>query len=269
VVSDYTGSTKTVTLTAGVTFTAAATDNISFFPPANARWFAALATVALPLTPTTAGRALDVSAGGEAGIDWANIGSPTTAQNLSATNIDVDQVVASVSGAVGSVTGAVGSVAAGGITAASFAANAINAAKLDPDVTTELQAGLATAAALTVIDDFLDTEIAAIKTVTDNLATAIELDGAVYRFTANALELAPSGGLDAAGIRAAIGMASANLDTQLGAIDDFLDTEVAAIKAKTDQLTFTVANTLNANIVYVNGTQVTGDGSPGSEWGPI
>lgn len=63
-----------------------------------------------PLSPTTEGRELDVTAGGEAGIDWANIGSPTTAQNLSATNIDVDQVVASVSGAVGSVTGAVGSV---------------------------------------------------------------------------------------------------------------------------------------------------------------
>jgi hypothetical protein len=48
------------------------------------------------LRPTTAGRTLDVSAGGEAGVDWANIGSPTTAVNLSATNIDVDQVVASV-----------------------------------------------------------------------------------------------------------------------------------------------------------------------------
>ena len=63
-----------------------------------------------PLSPTVTGRTLDVSAGGEAGVDWANVGSPTTALNLSATNIDVDQVVASVSGAVGSVTGAVGSV---------------------------------------------------------------------------------------------------------------------------------------------------------------
>jgi hypothetical protein len=35
VVSDYTGATKTVTLTAGTTFTAAATDNISFFPSVN------------------------------------------------------------------------------------------------------------------------------------------------------------------------------------------------------------------------------------------
>ena len=60
--------------------------------------------------PTNRNQSLDVSSGGEAGIDWANIGSHTTAQNLSSTNIDTDQVVASVSGSVGSVTGAVGSV---------------------------------------------------------------------------------------------------------------------------------------------------------------
>lgn len=37
--------------------------------------------------PTTADRTLDVSAGGEAGLDWANIGSPTTVQNLSGTTV--------------------------------------------------------------------------------------------------------------------------------------------------------------------------------------
>jgi hypothetical protein len=42
--------------------------------------------------------------------------------------------------------------------------------------------------------------------------------------------------LDAAGVRTAVGLASANLDTQLTAIDDYLDTEIAAIKAKTDNL---------------------------------
>lgn len=40
-----------------------------------------------PLQPTTAGRTLDVTATGEAGIDWANIGSPTTTVNLSGTTI--------------------------------------------------------------------------------------------------------------------------------------------------------------------------------------
>lgn len=39
------------------------------------------------LQPTTAGRTLDVSAGGEAGIDWANIGSPSTTQGLSGTTV--------------------------------------------------------------------------------------------------------------------------------------------------------------------------------------
>lgn len=46
VVSDYTGSTKTVTLTAGTTFTAAATDNISFYPPANVSYVGATAQTA-------------------------------------------------------------------------------------------------------------------------------------------------------------------------------------------------------------------------------
>jgi hypothetical protein len=86
------------------------------------------------LRPTTAGRTLDVSATGEAGIDWANVGSPTTALALTGTTIassqkvDVDTIktnpvanggtvtfptnatLASTTGAVGSVTGAVGSV---------------------------------------------------------------------------------------------------------------------------------------------------------------
>ena len=113
------------------------------------------------LRPTTAGRTLDVSAGGEAGVDWANVGSPTTALNLSGTNIDVDQVVASVSGAVGSVTGAVGSVTgavgsigAGGIATTSFAAGAINAAAIAADAigASELAADAATEIADAVLD---------------------------------------------------------------------------------------------------------------------
>lgn len=65
------------------------------------------AAVSSRLAPTTAGRTLDVTATGAAGIDWGNLENPTTAVNLSATNIDTDQVVASVTGAVGSVTGGV------------------------------------------------------------------------------------------------------------------------------------------------------------------
>lgn len=230
--------------------------------------------------PTVAARTLDVSATGEAGVDWANVGSPTTALALTGTTIATTQkvdletiktnpvvnagtvtfpttatlasttnitagtittvsgnvngsvgsvtgavgsvtgnvggnvtgsvgsvvgAVGSVTGAVGSVTGAVGSVtgnvggnvtgsvgsvvgavgsvtgnvggnvtgsvgsvATGGIAAASFAANAINAAALAADAVTEIQSGLST--------------------------------------------------LDAAGVRTAVGLASANLDTQLAAL---------------------------------------------------
>lgn len=46
-----------------------------------------LTTVALPLIPTVAGRTLDVSATGEAGIDWANVGTPGSTVSLSATTV--------------------------------------------------------------------------------------------------------------------------------------------------------------------------------------
>lgn len=42
--------------------------------------------------------------------------------------------------------------------------------------------------------------------------------------------------LTESGVRTAVGMSSANLDTQLAAIAAYIDTEVAAIKAKTDNL---------------------------------
>lgn len=54
------------------------------------------ATGMTPLQPTVAGRTLDVTATGEAGIDWANVGSPTTSVGLSGTTISTTQSVASV-----------------------------------------------------------------------------------------------------------------------------------------------------------------------------
>lgn len=45
--------------------------------------------------------------------------------------------------------------------------------------------------------------------------------------------------------------------------------DTAAIKTKTDSLTYTVAGQVDANIQYVNDTQVTGDGESGTEWGPV
>lgn len=177
------------------------------------------------LKATVAGRTLDVSAGGEAGIDWANVGSPTTAVNLSATNIDVDQVVASVSGAVGSVTGAVGSVTGnvgGNVngSVASVAANGISASSLAADAGTEI--GTAVWATAT-------------RELTSGANIALAKGTGVTGFN----------DLDAAGVRGAVGLASANLDTQiatlatganLATVAGYLDTEIAAILADTNEL---------------------------------
>ena len=51
------------------------------------------AAITTRLAPTTAGRTLDVSATGEAGIDWANVGSPTTTLALTNTTIATTQKV--------------------------------------------------------------------------------------------------------------------------------------------------------------------------------
>jgi hypothetical protein len=124
----------------------------------------------------------------------------------------VTGAVASVTGNVGgNVTGSIGSVAAGGITASSIAADAIGASELAADAAAEIA---------TQVRAELTTELG-------------RIDVAVSTRLASVGYTAP---LDAAGVRSAVGLASANLDTQLSTIDDFLDTEVAAIKAKTDNL---------------------------------
>lgn len=48
---------------------------------------------------------------------------------------------------------------------------------------------------------------------------------------------------------------------------DTVDSNVDAIKAKTDSLTFSTANQVDANIQYVNDVEVAGDGD-GTPWGP-
>lgn len=141
---------------------------------------------------------------------------------------------------------------------------------------------LASAANLATLSGYVDTEVAAIKTVTDKLNDTLELDTTVYRFTTNALEQAPSGtgasaasiveamftantgqtsasavagsavyeivqnagggsGLDAAGVRAAIGLASANLDTQLSDLPT--NAELSAALAASDDAVLAVLGT--------------------------
>ena len=121
---------------------------------------------------------------------------------------------------------------------------------------------LATSASIAAMNDFDP----ATQTVTTDAAsrTASQADVSAL---ATAASITALNDLDAAGIRTAVGLASANLDTQLGTIDTVAD----AVQVKTDQLTFTNANSVdatasvnvdtsaiaNAVIAGIGGTEVT------------
>lgn len=81
-------------------------------------------------------------------------------------------------------------ITAGAITAASIAADAFTAAKFASDVTTELQSGLATAAALSTLAGYVDTEVAAILAAVDTEIGAIKTKTDQLVFTkANELDV--------------------------------------------------------------------------------
>src|SRR3990167_8995400 len=83
--------------------------------------------------PTTTGRSIDVSAGGEVGLDWANVGSPTTTVGLSGTSVktatDVETDTANIQSRLpaalvsGRIDASVGAMAADVLTAAATAAD--------------------------------------------------------------------------------------------------------------------------------------------------
>lgn len=265
-------------------------------------------------------------------INWANVDNPSTAVNLSATNIDVDQVVASVSGAVGSVTagvtvttnndktgyalsaaaiqaiwdaltsalttvGSIGKLLVDNINATISSRSSHSAADVWAVATRLLTAGTNIVLAKGVgVTGFNDLSAAQVNTEADTaiadarldelLAADSDIDGAApptvgsvfhelltktagsftYDQTTDSVEAIRDRGdaawitatgfstLTQADVRTAVGLASANLDTQLTTIDDFLDTEVLAIKAQTDLFTFTgndVKATLDGETVTV------------------
>ncbi|MBL4651283.1 MAG: hypothetical protein JKY53_00250 [Flavobacteriales bacterium] len=84
-VIDYVGSTKTVTLKEALAFTIATTDKIYILAENS-------------LKSTVANRQLDVTATGGSGIDWANVENPTTALDLSGTDIQLVDTASTVTG---------------------------------------------------------------------------------------------------------------------------------------------------------------------------
>lgn len=136
-----------------------------------------------PLQPTTAGRTLDVTATGGAGIDWANVESPTTTVTLSGTTVGTATALTNLP-----------TIPTNWLTAAGINADAFTAAKFASDVGTEF--GTATWAN---------------GTRTLSAGTNIVL--------AKGTGITGFNDLDAAGVRTALGVASGNLDTQLAGIE--------------------------------------------------
>ncbi|HEV8655644.1 MAG TPA: hypothetical protein VGR85_09055 [Candidatus Limnocylindria bacterium] len=169
-----------------------------------------------------------------------------------------------------------------------MAANVMTAAAAAADLTTELQAGLATSA-----------EVSAVQADTDNIQTRLpaalvggRMDSSVGAMAADVLTAAATATDFATEVATAVWASGTRTLTSLGAslvqeiwdratsalttagsvgklivdnlnatvssratqtsvdtIDDFVDTEVSAIKAKTDQLTFTNANKVDSAVL--------------------
>jgi hypothetical protein len=147
VVSAYTGSTLTVTLTAGVSFTAAAGDHISVFPPANAAWGGAVAYTA---TRGLAGTALPAAAADGAG------GLPIS----DAGGLDLDTQLADTHEVTAARMGALTDWIDGGRLDLLLDAILADTNELQSDDTPGALSAID--AKIDTIDDFLDTEIAAI-----------------------------------------------------------------------------------------------------------
>jgi len=203
-----------------------------------------------PLRPTTAARTLDVSATGEAGLDWANVGSPTTTLDLSGTTIKTTQKVD------------------------------VDTIKTNPVVNggTVTFPTTATLASTTNITAGTITTVGTLTTYTGNTP---QTGDSYARIGAAGVSL--SAIPDLAGVTTLLARLTAlragyldNVNNsalqttvaQTGNVYPLVDTEMAtlvtaaaAIQAKTDGLTFTVAGQVDANVQRINDVLLTGDGS--------
>lgn len=105
---------------------------------------------------------------------------------------------------------------------------ASNLDNLDAAITTR-----ASQTSVDAVDDYVDTEVGAIKTVTDKLSAMITGSAPDYAFDVEALANAPTGG---GGGEVWSTSQRDNIISDVSSIKGAVDTEVAAIKAKTDNL---------------------------------
>lgn len=144
--------------------------------------------------PTTAARTVDVSAGGEVGVDWANVGSPTTSLALTGTTIattqkvDLETIKTNPVVNAGTVTfpttatlASTTNITAGTVTTATTATNLTNA-PTNGDFTATMKTSIGTAVAASAVASVTG----AVGSVTGNVGGNVT--GSVGSFTAAAID---------------------------------------------------------------------------------
>jgi hypothetical protein len=127
----------------------------------------------------------------------------------------------------------------------------ITAASIAADVTTELQSGLATAASLSTVAGYLDTEVAAILAAVDTEVAAIKA------VTDN---LPNSGALSDLATAAALATVDGIVDAIVIDTQDIQSRIPAALTAD---------GNIKADVKAINAIAVDGAGTSGDPWGPV
>lgn len=210
-----------------------------------------LTTVELPLVPATAGRKLVVDAAGLADANAVKVGP--TGSGTAQTAYDIGGKVgapvgATISADIAATKALLPTALVGGrmdSSVGAMATDTLTAAALKADAVTEIQAGLATAAAVAALPSAAD-YTAARAAKLDNLDATVSSRLAAASYTAP---------LDAAATRSAVGLASANLDTQLAAMAALITAAPAAVWAVGSR-TLTSFGTLAADTATAVGALV-------------
>lgn len=254
----------TVAETSGDVVAIKVTSTTSGCKPTLLVFYTAARTVDDLAYPTTTGRSIDVTAAGEVGIDWANIGGPTTAQSLSGTTV---KTATDVETDTSDIQSRIPGVLVGGRMDSDIGAKSGNVAlsaqeKLDVNVEVDT--------ALVDVDlDHLIQVTAGIEEPTDGAYLDQIMHKAVgqtFDDTTDSLEAlrdtAPMGttmrGTDNAALASVCTEARVSrLDATVSSRAPEAGGNVADIKGKTDSLTFTTAAKVDARVDYVGANAVT------------
>jgi hypothetical protein len=233
------GSTQGYWQSALITDSVLATDTITVTP--NAGWVTPSGTITYKIFATAASSG---GSGATAQQVWEYADRQLTALDEDVTTIDINGTT------IGTVTTVTNQVTANvtAISGDSAAADNLEAA-LDGT------GGVTISAALT-------------GNITGNLSGSVgSVTGAVGSVTGAVASVTGAVGSVTGNVGGNVVGTVASVVGAVGSVTGLTASDVGAIKAKTDPLTFTVANVLDANVQRINDVAITGDGQVGTEFG--